>query len=356
MCKKLKSRYLISLASLSSFSQLRFDDNLLLDSSNTCLSSIDFSLLSVELGHHLENSLLISHHLLNDFIEKLVRVLGHLQTLQPLLSVTGLSDCLLVNLRLRLSLIVKLGPLSGLNDLAEGFKSALLGAVLPLTIVTVVSLEELGDELVILSIKMSACLDFSWSVQLAHEVVDQTEVVSVVNLFLGDGCLEDQVPDLLVVPADEIELFSKVKECPLIEAHLFLPESKDDMLLEVSVEKFSHVITMELSVVSESFKQAGDFLHSDVSNMILHLAGPEVRAVESSLVRLVVSPQRTKGKTAAHLSMVNSAVVLLKLFENGWVVNLGHSHVVEEVRHSLQGQVELRLVSAVIDILNKGRG
>ena len=55
--------------------------------------------------------------------------------------------------------------------------------------------------------EMGVCL----GVQLDHKVVNQLEVMQVVNLFFLDSCLENLRPNLLIVPADIVELFGQVE-------------------------------------------------------------------------------------------------------------------------------------------------
>lgn len=55
--------------------------------------------------------------------------------------------------------------------------------------------------------EMGVCL----GVQLDHKVVNQLEVMQVVNLFFLDSCLENLSPNLLIVPADIVELFGQVE-------------------------------------------------------------------------------------------------------------------------------------------------
>ena len=42
------------------------------------LRGVDVGLSGIQLGHHLQDSLFLAHHLLDYRIEQLVRVLGHL--------------------------------------------------------------------------------------------------------------------------------------------------------------------------------------------------------------------------------------------------------------------------------------
>ena len=107
------------------------------------------------------------------------------------------------------------------------------------------------------------------------------------------------------------------------------------MLLEVRIQELSHVVSVQLSILSEGLKQAGYLLDAHVLNVILQLTRPEVHSIQAPLVGLVVSPERTKCQSASHVILAHRAVVLLKVFEHGGVEDVCLDHVVQNVRHVL---------------------
>ncbi len=50
------------------------------------------------------------------------------------------------------------------------------------------------------------------------------------------------------------------------------------------------MISVELSVVTESLKKSGDFKHSNINDVVLELGGPEIDSVKRPLIALIVGP------------------------------------------------------------------
>ena len=153
--------------------------------------------------------------------------------------------------------------------------------------------------------------------------------MQIVDLLFLDGCVKDFGPNLFIVPADKVELLGKIKQHSLVKADFLVPERQDDMLFEVGVEQLFHVVSVELSVVTEGLKQARDFHHANVVNVVLNFGRPEVNSVEAALVALVIGPQGAESNSATHVLRAAGAVMLFKHLEHGWVVDLVHCHVVQ---------------------------
>ena len=75
--------------------------------------------------------------------------------------------------------------------------------------------------------------------------------MQVIDLLLADSCFKDLRPHFLIVPLQIVKLSGQVKQSSLIELDLVLPLGQNDLILEASVEKLAHVISVKLSVVSE---------------------------------------------------------------------------------------------------------
>ena len=251
-------------------SHLLLDDLRLLSFRDSGLTRVQISLNTVKLRHHLQNSLLLTHHLLHDLIEQLVRVLGHLQASQLLLCLARLAKKLLIDVRLRVSMVLSLAVISPVNQVLVGAHLPSARIVLPLSIHSVVALQEPCNLIIELAIKVSCPGVTGRCVELDHQVVDELEVVDVVDLLLVASQVEKLRPDLLIVPSNQVKLFGQVELVSLVVLHFFIPVSENDFALEVFVEQLPEMVTMELSVLPECFKQATDLLHSHVDDMILH--------------------------------------------------------------------------------------
>lgn len=68
----------------------------------------------------------------------------------------------------------------------------------------------------------------------------------------------------------------------------------------------------QLSVVTECFKEAIYLLNSDVINVVLNLARPEVNTIKSALIALVVSPKGSESDAARHIFRRRRAVLLFE--------------------------------------------
>ena len=91
--------------------------------------------------------------------------------------------------------------------------------------------------------------------------------------------------------------------------------------------------TWELSVVTEGFKEATYLLDSNVTNMVLNLACPEVNSIKSALIALVVRPKSSEGDAAAHMFRGSRAVLLFEELKYRRVVDTRDDHIIHDVGH-----------------------
>lgn len=122
------------------------------------------------------------------------------------------------------------------------------------------------------------------------------------------------------------------------------------MLLEVSVEQLSDMISVQLSVITEGLKESADFKHTHIIDMVLQFCRPEIDPIKRALIALVVGPESTKSDPTAHVFARHGTILRLKLFENGGVVDSSDCHVVHDVGHLLQGQIIPITIVAVLDV------
>ena len=86
------------------------------------------------------------------------------------------------------------------------------------------SVEELRDAIVELTVQVGCRVTLTRRVNLVDQVVNHGEVVQVVDLLLGDGCLHQQRPHFLIVPLERVQLSSKIEQRSLVMADFLFPE------------------------------------------------------------------------------------------------------------------------------------
>lgn len=78
--------------------------------------------------------------------------------------------------------------------------------------------------------------------------------MQIVDFLLLNSCVKDLGPDFLIIPLDKVKFLREVKQDSLVKTDFSVPVFKDHIGLEMSCEKLSKVISVELSVVTESLK------------------------------------------------------------------------------------------------------
>ena len=68
------------------------------------------------------------------------------------------------------------------------------------------------------------------------------------------------------------------------------------------------------------------------------------------MVGLVVAPESSKSHPAIQFLLLSRSVVFFEVLKDRWVVDAVLDHVVENVGHSVKGQIVPLLVVAVVDV------
>lgn len=262
----------------------------LLTLGESSLGSVHLVLVAIEFSQHLHDSLLFSHHFLDNLVEQILRVLGHLESLQLLLGLSRRLQDLIVHVSLSDHLVGLTGSFPHVNQVLEGAHLSLVEIVPPLTIRGVVLLHELLNLVGVPALEA----EVRRVIQFADGSVDHGPVVSVVDFLLVHRCLNYFVPELCIVVFQEHELFSQTEEHPLVEDHLCLP-LVEQHLFELGVQKFVEMSALDGPIVSEGLHELVNLLGMQHFESVLKLGLPPIDAEPGALISLVVGPESAEA-------------------------------------------------------------
>jgi hypothetical protein len=184
------------------------------------LGIVNFLVLYIQLSHHLHDSSLVTHHLCDDFVKQLTRVLSHPKPLKPAFRQLGQLKQSLVRSALLGRELVYGRFFSPCNQLLQRVFMFGFGVVLPLPVLAVVFVDELVNLRPQLLVQPRR---FFVVIQVAHDPVEFYKEVHITNPLLAYSRLDNQLPQLDIKVVKSVKLIGEAEKNLLVVDDFSVP-------------------------------------------------------------------------------------------------------------------------------------